>query len=101
VALTAADKTWITAQIQANAVDTKELAAALAAFKDDFLAVPYGNTAYPTRTVQQQLNDVQGLRDQLMDPVASAKLAPLKSGSGLDRLLRAADAVLAAKPPAA
>jgi len=51
--------------------------------------------------MQQQLNDVQGLRDQLMDPVASAKLAPLKSGSGLDRLLRAADAVLAAKPPAA
>jgi hypothetical protein len=95
VALTAADKSWILATVQQNAVDGKELTAALAAFKDDFLAVPYGNAYYAGRTVQMHYNDVQGLRDILVDPKAAATLKVVP-GSNLDKLLRAVDKILGA-----
>ena len=100
VALTTADKTWITAQIKANAVDLTELAAALAAAKDDFLSVHYGNALYPSRTMQMHINDEQALRDILVDSVAAAKIK-LDPNSSLAKLFKAADLVIANAPKAA
>lgn len=83
VALTTADKTWI-----ANTLNASVKAAV-----DDFLAVKYGDSIYPNRTIQTHTKDLQLARDVLFDPTAAAKISVYEN-SNMYRLLRAIDKVL-------
>jgi hypothetical protein len=82
VALTADDKKWISSQI--------------ATIADRVWAEKIGNANYPTRTAKQALNDLSTERDSEVDPAVGMKdVAP---GTPLDRIVQAADTVLAEKP---
>jgi hypothetical protein len=82
VALTADDKKWISAQI--------------ASIADRVWAEKIGNANYPSRTAKQALNDLSTERDNEVDPRVSMK--DVASGTPLDRMVQAADTVLAEKP---
>jgi hypothetical protein len=81
VALTADDKKWISAQIATIA----------AKVWDEKL----GNENYPNRTAKQALNDLSTQRDNEVDPKINMK--DIEVGTPLDRMVQAADAVLAEK----
>jgi hypothetical protein len=88
VALTESDKSAIKTMIH------DEIRGAFAEYVKQWLAATYGNTVYPTRTLQQHTNDMQTLRDLFADPDAAKKIT-LKTGSGLSRILQAADLIIA------
>jgi hypothetical protein len=81
VALTADDKKWISAQIATIA----------AKVWDEKL----GNENYSNRTAKQALNDLSTQRDNEVDPKINMK--DIEVGTPLDRMVQAADAVLAEK----
>lgn len=87
VALTEADKAWIKA-------DNDRAAKAAV---DDFLAVKYGDSIYPNRTIQSHVKDKQAERDILLDPIAAAKYQVYDT-SNLMRLFRAVDKILGEGP---
>jgi hypothetical protein len=82
VALTADDKKWISAQI--------------AAIADQVWAEKIGNKTYPARTAKQALNDLSTERDNEVDPNLGMRGVP--AGTPLDRMVRAADVILAEEP---
>jgi hypothetical protein len=81
VALTADDKKWISAQIATIAAKV--------------WAEKIGNANYPSRTALQALNDLSTLRDNEVDPKIDMK--DIGAGTPLDRMVQAADAVIAEK----
>lgn len=81
VALTADDKKWISAQI--------------ATIAEKVWATKIGNENYPSRTAKQALNDLSTVRDNEVDPRVNMK--DVADGTALDRVVDAADAVLATK----
>jgi hypothetical protein len=81
VALTADDKKWISAQI--------------ATIAEKVWAEKIGNTNYPSRTAKQALNDLSTVRDNEVDPRVDMK--DVADGTPLDRVVEAADTVLAEK----
>lgn len=58
-----------------------------------WLAEKFGNPVYASRTLRQHVNDLQALRDILMDPVAAGKLK-LDVKSNLTKLIAAADIII-------
>lgn len=90
VALTAADKTWISAEM------ARQVKAAVGNPLD--MNEKIGDAAYKDRTVGDVLRDESKLRGTLVlapDKETANKL--VEPGSPLDRMTRAADAILAAK----
>jgi hypothetical protein len=81
VALTADDKKWISAQI--------------ATIAEKVWAAKIGNSNYPSRTAMQALNDLSTVRDNEVDPRVDMK--DVADGTPLDRVVEAADTVLAEK----
>jgi hypothetical protein len=81
VALTADDKKWISAQI--------------ATIAEKVWATKIGNENYPSRTAKQALNDLSTVRDNEVDPRVDMK--DVADGTPLDRVVEAADTVLAEK----
>jgi hypothetical protein len=82
VALTADDKKWISAQI--------------AAIAGQVWAEKIGNKTYPSRTAKQAINDLSTQRDNEVDPNLGMRGVP--AGTPLDRMVRAADIILAEEP---
>lgn len=103
VALTAADKAWITSTIgaQINAAVVKEIDA----IKTEVLAAGdrYGSSVYESRTLKQFLDDLHVLRDVFTADPKGTEFAKTqmsgKADSPVFRIIRAADAILA-QPPA-
>lgn len=95
VALTAADKTWITSQISAAVT---KVAADNTAKVDDILNVQIGNEGHPFRTVKQAMNDESNLRGFLVGDKLDGPNAGVATGSPLDRMLKAADKINATPP---
>jgi hypothetical protein len=81
VALTAADKTWIAAQIKASV--------------DDILSVPIGDKANPGRTVGDRERDDAKIRGVLVGDPKDTANAALPADSPLARMIAAADKILA------
>jgi hypothetical protein len=82
VALTADDKKWISAQI--------------ATIAEKVWAEKIGNKTYPGRTAKQAINDLSTQRDNEVDPNLGMRGVP--AGTPLDRMVRAADIILAEEP---
>lgn len=108
VALTDADKVWLTAQIDKRADQmTADLAAEIeaaetrsnvlaAARVDDFLAVKTGDKAHAGRTVGDVLRDLSKLRGYLVGDGPDTANAAIPAGAPVARVVAAADEVLAA-----
>lgn len=96
VALTTADKTWITAQVTAaaNAAAAKVIAD-LAAREDDYLNVKINDVANPNRTDGDIKRDFAKLRGVLVGDVKDTANAKLDPASPLARVIKAADKILA------
>lgn len=97
VALTSAD--WTKLQNMINAAVAK-VAADNTAKVDDLLAVKINDVASTVRTVGDNERDFAKLRGTLvLAPDREIQNKVMEPGSPLDRMVRAADAVLAAQPP--
>lgn len=95
VSLTAADKTWLTGQINAAVA---KVAADNTAKVDDILAVKIGDKANPARTVGDVLRDQAKLRGYLVGDSADTSNAAIPDWAPLGEMKAAARAVLAAQP---
>jgi hypothetical protein len=99
VALTAADKNWLTTMVDArlDAAEAKILAVVGSPMElDDKI----GDVANANRTVRDLLKDVAKLRGYLVGDAADTKNAAVPDSSPLGEVTAAARAVLAAKPTA-
>jgi hypothetical protein len=96
VALTAADKTWISQQISAAVASLKASDVATA---DDLLNARIGDKASPTRTVGDVFRDTAKLRGYLVGDPADTANAAIPATAPVARQTAAADAVLG-EPPA-
>lgn len=100
VALTSADKTWISQQINAAVAKT---VADNTAKVDDLLAVKINDAANPNRSVGDVLRDVAKLRGVLVGDAKDTENAKLSPTSPLAKLIAAAadvEELVAAKPTA-
>jgi len=95
VALTAADKTWITGQIAAAVT---KVAADNTAKVDDLLAVKIDDKANPNRTVGDLYRDLAKLRGYLVGDNADTSNAAIPDVAPVGQMTMAARAVLAAPP---
>lgn len=84
MALTQADKDWISAQIETIA--------------DKVWQTKIGNANYPNRTAIRALNDLSTQRDAEVDPNVTLDEANIQPGVPLARIIAAADKIL--EPPA-
>jgi hypothetical protein len=96
VSLTAADKTWLTGQINAAVA---KVAADNTAKVDDLLAVKIGDKANPNRTVGDVLRDQAKLRGYLVGDNADTSNAAIPDTAPLGEMKAAARAILAAQLP--
>lgn len=95
VSLTAADKTWI----QQNTASPDEVKTQVAAALAAILGVEIGDKAVPARTIGDNERDFAKLRGTLvLAPDKETQNKVMEDGSPLDRMVRAADVVLAAAP---
>jgi hypothetical protein len=97
VSLTAADKTWLTGQINAAVA---KVAADNTAKVDDLLAVKIGDKANPARNVGDVLRDLAKLRGYLVGDSQDTSNAAIPDWAPLGEMKAAARAILAAQPPA-
>jgi hypothetical protein len=97
VALTEADKKWLSGQI--DAVEARIKADALARV-DDFLAVKTGDKAHAGRTVGDVLRDFSKLRGALVGDPADTANAAIPAGAPISRVVAAADEALDKGPEA-
>lgn len=96
VALTPTDKKFITDTVGAAGTSAAELLAAVNALKAEIFGLgdTYGNKYYSGRTGKMHVNDMQDLRDLLVDPKAAASIT-LDPNSALARVIKAADLIIA------
>ena len=92
VALTAADKTWISQQIAAM---KSALLAEILGLHD-----PIGDPAYPQRTLQNRLIDDARLRGFWVGSGGDTAATPIPASAPAQRILAAAERILASVPAA-